>query len=135
MAFPPPTVEDVAAHLSVFTRGVHGAETGTFTEETRPTRVEVERAIAATADEVDADVGDLDPSLHALAADVASVGAAAAVIVDRHADLSEALYLRFGARMKTLRRAASRRGGHGTVGTVGVRTALSRHVLEHPLVP
>lgn len=130
-----PTPELVADHLRHFTRGRGGTELGTFTDETVPTLTEVETAIARTVEEVEADAGPIDVTLYALAGDVASVGAASAVIIDRSSDLSRELWERYQARMKTLRRAASRRGGRGTVGSVGVRTALTRASDELLVLP
>lgn len=106
-----PSLGDVAEHLRHFTRGRHGAETGTFSADTGIKAAEVDRSIGAIVVEVAAATGPLDVSVHDYAQQVAAIGAAADAVMDRDRELSEFLWGRYRERLDGLRRANDNAGG------------------------
>lgn len=92
-----PTVDEVARLTPAYTRGgfdddgeFAGAEASTFTEDTKPSRSEVEELILAACDEVSGRVGVIIPArCYALAKTTAKWHVAASIAGDKQASGSD----------------------------------------------
>lgn len=122
-----PTVEDVAALIRARTKIPGGGEAGTFTEQTRPTKAEVERIIAQAVDHVAAAIGGEPCNEQLVQSSTAAAGMLAAVLVESsywpeqaEARGSTAIRLEslFDKRMKALTASVAEEcGGQGTGGS------------------
>jgi hypothetical protein len=124
-----PTVDDVAALIRARTKIPGGGEAGTFTEQTRPTKAEVERIIAQAVDHVAASVGGEPCNDQLVQSATAAASLLAAVIIETsywpeqaeaRGSAAARLEKLFDTRMKSLTSAVSEEcGGQGTGGEEG----------------
>lgn len=122
-----PTVDDVAALIRARTKIPGGGEAGTFTEQTRPTKAEVERIIAQAVDHVAAAIGGEPCNDQLIQSSTAAAGMLAAVIIETsywpeqaeaRGSAASRLESLFNARMKSLTAAVAEEcGGQGTGGS------------------
>lgn len=122
-----PTVDDVAALIRARTKIPGGGEAGTFTEQTRPTKVEVERIIAQAVDHVAAAIGGEPCNEQLIQSATAAASLLAAVIIETsywpeqaeaRGSAAARLEKLFDTRMKALTGAVAEEcGGQGTGGS------------------
>lgn len=122
-----PTVDDVAALIRARTKIPGGGEAGTFTEQTRPTKAEVERIIEQAVDHVAAAVGGEPCNDQLIQSSTAAAGMLAAVIIETsywpeqaeaRGSAAARLEKLFDTRMKSLTAAVAEEcGGQGTGGS------------------
>lgn len=122
-----PTVDDVAALIRARTKIPGGGEAGTFTEQTRPTKAEVERIIAQAVDHVAAGVGGEPCNDQLVQSATAAASLLAAVIIEtsywpeqseNRGSAAARLEKLFDTRMKSLTAAVAEEcGGQGTGGS------------------
>lgn len=119
-----PSVDDVAALIRARTKIPGGGEAGTFTEQTRPTKAEVEKIIEQAVDHVGAAIGG-DPCSDQLKQSASgAAGLLAAVIIETsywpeqaeaRGSAAARLEKLFDSRMKSLASAVAEEcGGQGT---------------------
>lgn len=122
-----PTVEDVAALIRARTKIPGGGEAGTFTEQTRPTKAEVEAIIGQAVDHVAAAIGGepCNEQLKQSASAAASLLSAVIIETSYWPEQAEArgsaaarLESLYDKRMKSLTAAVAEEcGGQGTGGS------------------
>lgn len=122
-----PTVDDVAALIRARTKIPGGGEAGTFTDNTRPTKAEVERIIEQAVDHVAAGVGGEPCNAQLVQSATAAASLLAAVIIETsywpeqaeaRGSAAARLEKLFDTRMKSLTAAVAEEcGGQGTGGT------------------